>query len=91
MACFRLLTRPPFPPGPLRNVPFLRRRMALSTRLLAARPYLRRPPDFFLAAIDFSGESDGMSPCNHRAVRECGQETPHMSVTSAPTRANFEA
>jgi hypothetical protein len=51
MACLRLLTRPPFPPRPLRKVPFFRRRIALSTRLLAARPYLRRPPDFFLAAI----------------------------------------
>ena len=46
MACFRLVTRPPFPPRPLRNVPFLRRRIALSTRFDAAFPY-RRPPDFF--------------------------------------------
>jgi len=39
MACFRLVTRPPLPPFPLRNVPRFRRRMALSTRLLAACPY----------------------------------------------------
>jgi hypothetical protein len=51
IACLRLVTRPPFLPGPLRKVPFFRRRIALSTRLLAARPYLRRPPDFFLAAM----------------------------------------
>jgi hypothetical protein len=38
MACFRLFTRPPLPPGPLRNVPRLRRRMALSTRFDAAFP-----------------------------------------------------
>src|SRR5256714_2955956 len=40
IACLRLFTRPPFPPLPLRSVPLLRRRIALSTRLLAARPYL---------------------------------------------------
>jgi hypothetical protein len=28
MACFRLLTRPPLPPWPDRNVPFFRRRIA---------------------------------------------------------------
>jgi hypothetical protein len=38
MACFRLLTFPPRPLGPLRNVPRLRRRMADSTLLLAAAP-----------------------------------------------------
>jgi hypothetical protein len=41
MACLRLFTFPPFPPRPLRNVPFFFRRMALSTRLLAAFPYRR--------------------------------------------------
>src|SRR5215471_3425683 len=41
MACLRLFTFPPFPPRPLRNVPFFRRRIALSTRLVAARPYRR--------------------------------------------------
>ena len=46
IACLRLFTRPPFPPLPLRNVPFLRRRIALSTRFEAAFPY-RRPLDFF--------------------------------------------
>jgi hypothetical protein len=40
MACFRLLTRPPFPPLPERRVPFFLRRIALLTDLLAARPYL---------------------------------------------------
>lgn len=41
IACFRLFTFPPFPPLPLRNVPFLRRFIALSTRLPAALPYFR--------------------------------------------------
>ena len=38
MACFRLFTLPPFPPGPLFRVPRFLRRMALSTVLLAAGP-----------------------------------------------------
>ena len=40
IACFLLLTTPPFPPLPDRNVPRFRRRIALLTVLLAARPYL---------------------------------------------------
>ena len=54
IACFRLFTVPPLPPGPLLSVPFFRRRIALPTLLLAARPYFRLPdlpPDFFLVAI----------------------------------------
>ena len=53
IACVRLLTLPPCPDFPRRNVPRLRRRMALSTRLLAPLLYFRRPDlrgDFFLAA-----------------------------------------
>jgi hypothetical protein len=56
MACLRLFTFPPFPARPLFSVPFLRRRMALATRLLAARPYFRLPAffllDFFLVAME---------------------------------------
>jgi hypothetical protein len=54
MACFRLFTFPPRPPLPLRSVPLFRRRIALSTRLLAALPYLRLLDlrvDRFFAAI----------------------------------------
>jgi hypothetical protein len=54
IACLRLFTRPPRPPLPLRSVPRFRRRIALATRLLAARPYFRRPdflPDFLVATI----------------------------------------
>jgi hypothetical protein len=40
IACFLLLTTPPFPPLPERNVPRFLRRIALLTVLLAARPYL---------------------------------------------------
>src|SRR5947207_5670350 len=54
MACFRFLTLPPLPPLPERSVPRFLRRIALSTVVPAALPYLRRP-DFlrepFLAAI----------------------------------------
>ena len=53
IACLRLFTLPPRPPGPLVSVPFLRRRIALATRLLAAFPYLR-PDDFF--ADDFRAD-----------------------------------
>jgi hypothetical protein len=91
IACLRLLTRPPLPPGPLRSVPFFRRRIALSTRLLAARPYFRRPPDFFLAAMGISSEYDALGRCNQRAARECGQETPHINVTRTTVPANFES
>jgi hypothetical protein len=41
IACFLLVTLPPLPPRPLRNVPFLRFFIARSTRLLAALPYFR--------------------------------------------------
>src|SRR5262245_15341072 len=58
MACLRLVTLPPFPPLPLLSVPFFLRRIALSTRLLAAFPYFRAPvfflPPRFLAAISGS-------------------------------------
>src|SRR5260221_14762854 len=57
MACLRLVTLPPFPPLPERRVPLFFRRMALSTLLLAASPYLRVPlflePERFCAAIFF--------------------------------------
>ena len=48
MACLRLLTFPPFPPGPDLKVPFFRRRMALSTLFDAALPYRGLEDDFFL-------------------------------------------
>lgn len=51
IACLRLLTRPPLPPRPDFSVPFFFRRIADSTLLLAAFPYLRPLDDFFLAAI----------------------------------------
>ena len=44
MACFRLLTFLPLLPD--LSVPFLRRRIALSTRLEALLPYFLRPADF---------------------------------------------
>jgi hypothetical protein len=46
IACFLLETFPPFPPFPLRSVPFPRFFIARSTLLLAASPYFR-PLDFF--------------------------------------------
>ena len=54
IACFRLFTVPPFPPGPDLSVPRFLRRIALATFLLAARPYFRVPdflPAFFLVAM----------------------------------------
>jgi hypothetical protein len=38
IACLRLFTVPPFPPRPRFSEPFLRRRIALSTRFPAAFP-----------------------------------------------------
>ena len=52
IACLRLVTFPPFPPLPDLKVPFFRRRIALSTRLDAALPYLRLPEDFRAAILD---------------------------------------
>jgi hypothetical protein len=54
IACLRLFTVPPFPPGPDLSVPRFLRRMALATVLLAARPYFPVPdflPAFFLVAM----------------------------------------
>src|SRR5262245_56360493 len=53
IACLRLFTVPPLPPRPLLSVPFLRRRIALSTRFDAAFPYLR-PPDRFEELFRFA-------------------------------------
>jgi hypothetical protein len=44
MACFLLLTRPPFPPFPERSVPRFFRRIAFRTLLPAAFPYLAMNP-----------------------------------------------
>ena len=52
MACLRLFTVPPFPPGPLLSVPFFRRRIALSTRFDADFPYFR-PLDFLALLFRF--------------------------------------
>ena len=51
IACLRLLT---FLPLPDLSVPFLRRRIALSTRFEAAGPYFRLPDDFLAAIPDLS-------------------------------------
>jgi hypothetical protein len=61
IACSRLLTLPPLPDLPLLSVPFLRRRIALSTLLLAPLPYLLRldlRDVRFLAAIEPLREED---------------------------------
>jgi len=59
MACFRLVTFPPFPPLPERRVPFFSLRIALATLLLAAWPYFLadflREDDLFLVGIRPSG------------------------------------
>jgi hypothetical protein len=56
MACLRLFTLPPLPPGPERRVPRFLRRIALATVLLAPLLYLRaddffRTNDFFVRGI----------------------------------------
>ena len=51
IACLRLFT---FLPLPDFSVPFLRRRIALATRLDAAGPYLRLPEDFLGAMLILS-------------------------------------
>lgn len=58
IACFRIVTLPPFPPLPERRVPRFSRRMALATDVLAALPYLRplelfRELELFFGAIWF--------------------------------------
>src|ERR1700710_565724 len=51
MACLRLFTVPPLPPGPLLSVPFLRSSSAFATLLEAALEYLRAMFDP-LAGVD---------------------------------------
>src|SRR5262245_7247672 len=76
MACLRLVTLPPLPPLPLLSVPPFLRRIALSTRLLAALRYFRAPvffrPPRFLAAI--SG-SRGAGPTADNDERRHGFKT----------------
>src|SRR5579859_3015288 len=50
IACSRLVTLPPLPPGPDRRVPRFSRCIALFTLLLAPGLYFR-PPDFFFVAM----------------------------------------
>src|SRR5438874_4169437 len=57
IACLRLVTRPPLPPRPLFSVPRLRRRIALSTRLLAARPYRGIISSSVLGVIRYSRDA----------------------------------
>src|SRR2546421_13055973 len=61
MACLRLVTLPPLPPLPLRRVPRFRRRIALSTSLLALGLYLRLP-DFFFAILCPPGGAGDSGP-----------------------------
>ena len=89
IACLRLFTRPPLPPRPLRSVPLLRRRIALSTRLLAARPYLRRPADFFLAAIASPGDGTGGRGAIAAPHVSAGKGHFSPNVTRARACANF--
>jgi len=63
MACLRLFTVLPLLPD--LRVPFLRRRIALSTRFDAALPYFLRPEDF-LAAIP-------SPPFNNMSCRDLGR------------------
>lgn len=66
MACFRLLTTPPFPPLPERSVPFFLLRMALATVFPATFPYLRldflREFELFVVTITFSRSLELDSP-----------------------------
>jgi hypothetical protein len=69
IACLRLFTLPPFPPGPLRRVPFFFRRIALFTALPA--PALYRRVDFFLVAAMMSSlcmAESNLYPCTVRGV-----------------------
>src|SRR6476659_9093335 len=60
IACLRLFTVLPLLPD--LSVPFLRRRIALSTRFDAALPYFL-PPEDFLAAITLTSSKRGSSFC----------------------------
>jgi hypothetical protein len=72
IACFRLLT---FRPLPDFSVPFFRRFMALSTRLLAALPYFRRPdflrPPFFAAMWSLPRKGNDCDDGMDRAILAC--------------------
>lgn len=94
IACFRLVTRPPFPPLPERRVPFFLRRIALATVLLAALPYLRRLEllrELFLVAMQLLPPLEGRvvwqvasaSDCARRS-RELGGCSPMGSAAISP-------
>src|SRR5688500_9053564 len=101
IACLRLFTLPPLPPRPLFSVPFLRRRIALATVLLASRPYFRLPdflPDFFLAAISppcvtgMFDSVDARGRCKHdAAAMHYARLHPHLTREPPPSRTRSMA
>src|ERR1700743_330563 len=78
IACLRLFTLPPLPPRPLLAVPFLYRRISLSTSRFELRAYLVL--FFFFAAIVIlpqmtcAGNLEGnpLNPCLLIATLSCG-------------------
>src|SRR5262249_57728186 len=68
IACLRFFTLPPCPYFPLRSVPCFLRRIALSTLLVAAEPYFRRPFRRWLFMLQFLSEAAGVmrTPCPAR-------------------------
>jgi hypothetical protein len=67
IACFRLLTRPPLPALPERNVPWFFRRIALLTDFPAAFPYLGIFASSAEQPIDQQGYRDDTRP----TMRDC--------------------
>jgi hypothetical protein len=65
IACLRLFTV--FPLRPDLSAPFLRRRIALSTRFDAALPYFLRPEDFRAAIVTPYNDLSGLSPARDGA------------------------
>jgi len=79
IACFRLLTRPPFPAFPERNVPCSLRRIALLTDLPAAFPYFG-----IVASLSSRLSSNATaSELGRRCVTSC--KAPSKSMYVPPT------
>jgi hypothetical protein len=58
IACFRLFTLPPLPPGPLLAVPWLKRRISLSTSLPTLGEYFRFVAIYFSYILEVMDRLD---------------------------------
>jgi hypothetical protein len=86
IACFRLLTLRPLPE---RSVPFFFRRIADSTRLLAAFPYFLPPDDFRAAIVTNSPEWRGVCGSGRDTPGKCQAVVEVVETCISPDEQTF--